>query len=631
MTSYETSSSSSSTAATSRKGLHPSHVVSRIAQARSSSESKPFWTLEFFPPKTQQGLANLYARIARMSTEVRPSWIHVTWGAGGTTGDWSLELAARVQSGNLNPAVPLSTGPGQDSPESVAAKVLGLENVKELKRFEHAFEQPLDTCLHLTCTNVRRQSLDETLDRAKLQGIRNILALRGDPPRGEEYWVASDDRFQHATDLVRYIRERHGDFFCIGVAAYPEGHADYVDRDLKRDMEYLKAKQDAGAEFAVTQLFYDVDRFLEWYRDCRRMGITIPILPGIMPIQNYQSFRRMTNLCKAEVPRQVLDDLEPIKSDDAAVKEYGVSLSINMIGRIYLESDIRGFHLCTLNLEKSVQRVLEGLGWVSSNELDRQEKEGGGVETASGLVERFRKNQMISDRSGNMTPKDLKTTTQEALKRTLARTRTGWPSPETSTWDEFPNGRYGDSRSPAFGEMDGYGVSLKVAPSDALRIWGRPETTAEISNIFASYLMQKIDVIPWCDAPLMAETLSIRPYLLSLNLEPGAIATTTTAAAAATTAGGGSQVVLEEEEKEVMFKGGCRNGACKGWWTVGSQPAVDGAPSSDPVYGFGPKGGFVFQKAFVELFMEEEDKDQLVRKIKEEGEGLITFYAGNRK
>ncbi len=183
------------------------------------------------------------------------------------------------------------------------------------------------------------------------------------PPRGEEYWVAADERFQHATDLVRYIRENHGDFFCIGVAGYPEGHADYVDRDVKRDLSYLKQKQDAGAQFIVTQLFYDVDRFLSWYKDCRDIGITIPILPGIMPIQNYQSFRRMTNLCKVECPGLILDALEPIKSDDAAVKEYGVSLSIHMIGRIFLETDIRGFHLCSLNLEKSIERILEGLDW----------------------------------------------------------------------------------------------------------------------------------------------------------------------------------------------------------------------------------------------------------------------------
>ncbi|KAN0064945.1 methylenetetrahydrofolate reductase 1 [Thecaphora frezii] len=574
---------------------HPSHVTSRISA--SVAADRPFWSFEFFPPKTTQGLANLYNRIARMRSNLHPSWIHVTWGAGGTTTARSLELAARVQTGRLDPSLDL-----------VQNEVLQVERGDgpfiKLGSSEDASpaaptEDACDVCLHLTCTNVDKESLDATLQKAKELDIRNILALRGDPPRGEEYWVAADSRFQHAIDLVRYIRQQHGDFFCIGVAGYPEGHADYVDRDVHRDMMHLKEKQDAGAQFVVTQLFYDVDRFLSWYKECRDAGITIPILPGIMPVQNYQSFRRMTNLCKAKVPQPVLDALEPIKSDDARVKEYGVALSIHMIARIYLESDIRGFHLCTLNLEKSVERVLEGLGWQKDHGAEAEDLSATAMDDPAPhkhLEET--KNRMLSDRTGHNTPNDLKLSTAEALRRTLARTSSSYQVPETSTWDEFPNGRYGDSRSPAYGEMDGYGVSLKVPPQDALRIWGYPVTHADISKIFAAYLQEEIQCIPWCDAPLMAETLQIRPFLLQLNLAPQ----------------------------------NCpHNGECKGWWSVGSQPAVDGAPSTDPIVGFGPKGGYVFQKAFVEVFMSTKDKDALVQKIGREGRGSVTFFAGNRK
>jgi methylenetetrahydrofolate reductase (NADPH) len=234
------------------------------------------------------------------------------------------------------------------------------------------------------CSILRRRGLGDaddvgTAQRAKDLGVINLLALRGgsfffsflspslfsfsllgsklifvraaDPPRGEEYWVAASEDFQHATDLVRYIRKEYGDLFCIGVAgalsfpllfpriladegklaAYPEGHADSPDK--LADVEYLYEKQQAGADFVVTQLFYDVDVFMKWYNACRergaslyssrcregeadeedRTGITIPILPGIMPIQNYLSFRRMTNLCGTYIPPDIAADLERIQ------------------------------------------------------------------------------------------------------------------------------------------------------------------------------------------------------------------------------------------------------------------------------------------------------------------------------
>ncbi|EPQ30510.1 uncharacterized protein PFL1_02036 [Pseudozyma flocculosa PF-1] len=596
-------SASASTSTSSQPSMtqHPSHVTTRIA--RSVAADRPFWSFEFFPPKTTQGLANLYSRVARMRSNLDPAWINVTWGAGGTTTARSLELAARVQKGHLHPDLDRVRGEANDVEQGQA----GFTRVNGGDADTAVGQDACDVCLHLTCTNVEKEALDATLQKAKELGVRNILALRGDPPRGQEYWVAADSRFQHAIDLVRYIRQEHGDFFCIGVAGYPEGHADYVDRDVQRDIRHLKAKQDAGAQFVITQLFYDVDQFLAWYRDCRAAGITIPILPGIMPVQNYLSFRRMTNLCKAKVPQPVLDALEPIKSDDAAVKEYGVSLSIHMIARIYLESDIRGFHLCTLNLEKSVERVLEGLGWQADRGAEADDLSGPTAALAADgdasappphkHLEATR-NQMLSDRTGHNTPRDLKLTTAEALRRTLARTSSSYQVPETSTWDEFPNGRYGDSRSPAYGEMDGYGVSLKVPPQDALRIWGHPVAHADISRIFAAYLEERIACIPWCDAPLMAETVRIRPHLLQLNLAPQ----------------------------------NCpHNGECKGWWSVGSQPAVDGAPSTDPTFGFGPKGGYVFQKAFVEVFMSTKDKDALVAKIEGEGRGEVSYFAGNRR
>lgn len=608
---------------------HPSHISAKVARLQSSSPTQPFWSLEFFPPKTSQGSANLLARIARMNHALEPAWNNVTWGAGGTTQGKSLDLAGRCVAGLFDADVALTLDdnvlPGGGSSASAAAA---------------AAPPPAwsDCCLHLTCTNVDKDSLDATLLTARRLGIRNILALRGDPPRGEEYWVAADARFQLATDLVRYIRSSHGDFFCVGVAAYPEGHCDSLDRDIDRDIDHLKLKQDAGAQFVITQLFYDVDVFIAWYKKCRAAGITIPILPGIMPIQNYQSFRRMTNLCRATVPTDVLQVLEPIRFDDAAVKDYGVQLAIHTIARLYLETDIRGFHLCTLNLEKSVTRVLQGLGWVDAG------AEGGGesditstsasapaplkgplarVAASEGITTRT-PNKVLSTESGMVTPagaevspKDYKATTAQALERVFTSVRPHAPgkqplAPNTSaTWDEFPNGRWGDARSPAFGEIDGYGVSLKVAPGDALRIWGTPTTDDEISNIFVRYLLGEIGCIPWCDAPIFEETYAIRDPLLKLNRPSGR-----NTAAVAT---------------DKVLRG-------KGWWTVGSQPAVDGVKSDNPTYGFGPPDGYVYQKAFVEFFASEEDKERLRRKALGEGSEspgsssgpTVSFFAGNR-
>lgn len=159
-----------------------------------------------------------------------------------------------------------------------------------------------------------------------------------------------------------------------------------------------------------------------------------------------------------------------------------------------------------------------------------------------------------------------------------------------ASWDEFPNGRFGDARSPAYGDLDGWGVSLKLTPSEALQKWGAPSCNADISQLFVRYLQGTLKAVPWSDEPLRSETNDILPYLVRLNTE-------------------------------------------KDWWTVGSQPAVDGAPSEDETYGFGPAGGYVFQKSFVEFFCSYDDVVSIQEKAKkaeqESGKRRITFYAGN--
>lgn len=171
-----------------------------------------------------------------------------------------------------------------------------------------------------------REKIIESLDKAKELGIRNILALRGDPPRGATDWVHNENGFNYAVDLLRFIRSTYGDYFCIGVAGYPEVHLQASSR--KDDILHLKEKVDAGADFIITQLFYDNELFYEWVAECRTAGINCHIIPGIMPILGYDRFNRMLKFTKTKVPKEILDNLELIKGDDEKVIEYGIAFGI---------------------------------------------------------------------------------------------------------------------------------------------------------------------------------------------------------------------------------------------------------------------------------------------------------------
>ncbi|KAF9959453.1 hypothetical protein BGZ72_009615 [Mortierella alpina] len=507
-------------------------IVDKIHQ--KAAEGKPFYSFEYFPPKTSQGLTNLFDRIGRMQT-LSPTFVTCTWGAGGSTFEKTTELTA------------------------VAQTVHGLE-----------------TCMHLTCTNMDRGKVDDALAEAKKAGVQNILALRGDPPRGQEYWTQVDDTFVHAIDLVRYIRQQYGDYFCIGVAGYPEGHMDSTDLSSEDEIRFLKEKIEAGADFVLTQLFYDVDGFLSWEKQCRAQGIVCPIIPGIMPIQSFNGFRRITNLAKIRVPASVQEALDPIKTDDQKVKDYGVELAASIIQRL-LSAGITGFHICTLNLEKSVRLILERVGFVPPTDSARRQQQ---------------QQQLVNE------PTHVNVADKGATKEvTGADGATDlhfnpliWKPADdhlgrSESWDDFPNGRWGDARSPAFGDLDGYGASLKVEPRKAIEMWKRPKSAEDISNLFVEFIQGKIPLLPWSEGSPLPETDAIQSRLVSCN-----------------------QV---------------------GLWTVGSQPAVNGKPSADPLVGWGPKGGYVYQKAFLELFVGPNEVAAMVEKLRTTSP-WITFFAASR-
>ncbi|KAI9766252.1 MAG: hypothetical protein M1840_006666 [Geoglossum simile] len=549
-------------------------------------------SLEFFPPKTSMGSSNLRGRLERMSRALRPLFVNVTWGAGGSTAAKSLELA------------------------EICQRQLGLT-----------------TCLHLTCTNMNKSLVDDALGEAKALGIRNILALRGDPPRNDEYREAPAGdptdgvEFTWAADLVRYIRKQHGDYFCVGVAAYPEGHADESYPETQsplRDLPFLIDKTKAGADFIMTQLFFDDKAYLDFEKLLRThpSGVfrDIPIIPGLMPIQSYSILRRTTKLSHAKLPESVLTRLDAVKGDDEAVKKVGVDIISEIVEKIKNtpSSGPRGFHFYTLNLEKAVAFILERCDLIpSSTPASTSPRDSvfledaddykllsaaNGINNEIQMAIRRRLSSVNSDPhnfvivdslagSGARSfeaPSDQAGIPKENFNtraNTLAISEGQGSLGREATWDDYPNGRWGDARSPAYGEIDGYGVSLHVSVSQAIKLWGYPTNRKEIADIFLKHLAGDLEAIPWSEQGLNEETTSIQPELLQLNR--------------------------------------------RGWWTVASQPAVNGVRSDDKVFGWGPKGGFVFQKPFVEFFIPTSDWTRLRQKLAPNQE--TTFYAGNSK
>ena len=502
-----------------------------------------------------------------MSSALRPLFVTVTWGAGGCTASRSLELA------------------------EICQRQLGLT-----------------TCLHLTCTNMKRKVVDEALEEAKALGVRNILALRGDPPREEEYRLEDemevgkdeDDRneeFTWAIDLIRYIRRVHGNYFCIGVAGYPEGHADQshpTDQDPLHDLPNLIDKTRAGADFIMTQLFYDVEAYSRYERMLREheSGVfaQIPIIPGLMPLQSYEILMRTTKLAHAKVPLELLHKLQSVKGDDEAVKQVGVEALYDMVESIrdLKAKGPRGFHFYTLNLEKAVSSLVERCSLIPPDPDDNQIS---AIDNVTVLVNGDDAHHHDLSSASSSAAAQLTAYSHRSSSPARPILLNSNPLSREATWDDYPNGRFGDARSPAFNPPLTYSpTSLTVSPAQALSLWNTPTAPEEITQLFTSYLAgQNPHQLPWSEsATLSPETALITSELTQLTLQ-------------------------------------------KGYWTIASQPAADGLPSTHPIHGWGPPGGFVFQKAFVEFFVPASTFTTRLGPrldlLHEEGE--ISYYAGN--
>jgi len=272
---------------------------------------------------------------------------------------------------------------------------------------------------------------------------------------------------------------------CSG---YPEKHKDCD--TYTNDLKYLKAKVDAGADLIITQLCYDAKTYLKFIKDCRDIGIMIPILPGLMPIRSYGGLKRMCTLCGAAIPKYILDYLEPFKDNDEAVQDYGVKQCVEMC-RELIDGGVKWLHFCTLNMEKSVRLILLELGLINDSHLHRDVPWAGARPKGKGEAVRpiFWANR----------PKTY-----------IARTR---------DWDSFPNGRWGDAGSPAFETLGSYHVSGLYTKSVETRInhWGNPTQVQQVCDTFVSYLNGQIDSLPWNDTPLSQESNLINDQLKRMN------------------------------------------------------------------------------------------------------------------
>ena len=276
----------------------------------------PAFSFEFFPPRTEDAARQLEQTIAALR-DLAPAFVSVTYGAGGSTRDQTIDIVTRIKR---------DTG--------------------------------IEAMAHLSCAGSTRDELDAVLGRLDQAGVENVLALRGDPPKGETSFRPVDGGFRYASELVRFIRDRHHNRFCLGGAAYPEKHIECGNPAV--DLMNLKRKTQEGVDFLVTQLFFDNQRYFDFVERARKNGITQPIVPGIMPITNASSIERMTNGCGASLPFDLAEELDRRRSDPAAVLQLGIEHAITQCVGL-LKGGAPGIHFYTLTRSHATVEILQSV------------------------------------------------------------------------------------------------------------------------------------------------------------------------------------------------------------------------------------------------------------------------------
>ena len=284
----------------------------RIVQALATT--RPFFSFEFFPPKDDAGTDQLFAAIDTLRP-LRPAFVSITYGAGGSMRVRTIDLAKRIQ------------------------RELGLT-----------------VLAHVTCVDATRADLRALFDDLARAGIENVLALRGDPPRGSTGFTPSPSGFRHASELIAMLHRNYD--FCIGAACYPEKHVEA--ESMESDLAHLREKVEAGADFLISQLFFDNDAFGTFVARANGLGVRVPILPGLMPITNYEQITRFVAMCGATIPPKLRAEMEERRGDARAVEDLGVSYAAMQAVEL-LRRGVPGIHFYTLNRSPATRAIVSGM------------------------------------------------------------------------------------------------------------------------------------------------------------------------------------------------------------------------------------------------------------------------------
>jgi methylenetetrahydrofolate reductase (NADPH) len=278
------------------------------------AENRPLFSVEFFPPKTPEGHQMLLDTVKALKP-LEPDYVSVTYGAGGSTRDGTVEMVSRMKD-----------------------------------------EFGLEAMAHLSCVGETRDGLRRLLDRFQEAGIENVMALRGDPPRGETNFTAPEDGLSSATDLISFIGEGYD--FTLGGACFPEVHPEAP--DLQTDLGYLKTKVEAGARFLITQLFFDNNVYFDFVAAAREVGIDVPIIPAVIPISSYGQVARICKLCDADIPTDLSGAMESLGGDEDAERLLGVAYAARQCEEL-LAAGAPGIHFIALNRASGTRAVLAAL------------------------------------------------------------------------------------------------------------------------------------------------------------------------------------------------------------------------------------------------------------------------------
>ncbi|HZV60824.1 MAG TPA: methylenetetrahydrofolate reductase [NAD(P)H] [Methylophilaceae bacterium] len=274
--------------------------------------NSPVISFEFFPPKTEEGIAKLRAARQQLA-QLNPKFFSVTFGAGGSTRDRTMDTVLEIH------------------------------------------REGFEAAPHISCISSSREEVKQLLNDYRTHGIRHLVALRGDIPSG----TVSVGDFRHANELVAFIRQETGDWFEIEVAAYPEFHPEA--RSPAKDLQYFKSKVEAGADAAITQYFYNVDAYFNFMDQCGALGITIPVVPGIMPIYNFTQLSRFSDVCGAEIPRWLKIRLQDYADDLPSLRSLGTDVVTDLCEQL-LAGGASGLHFYTLNQAGIISTIMQRLG-----------------------------------------------------------------------------------------------------------------------------------------------------------------------------------------------------------------------------------------------------------------------------